>query len=481
MEISRNSIFSNISWSFAEKLLTDVINLLISVVLARLLYPEDYGLVALVQIFITISSIFVTCGMGTALIQNKEASDVQISTIFYLNVFVGLALYIILFFMAPIIAKFRGNQELTAIIRVLSIKVPLSSVYSIQHSYIQKRMEFKKFFLSSLVGTLASGAVGIIMAYSGYGVWSLVFATLIDQILDSLILFITTKWIPKFKFNLKESERTIIFGFKLLVLELIGRLYEQSRSLVIGLKYNSADLAYNSKGAKFPQQINDLTNSVAIKVLFPVLSNIQDDKEKMIATVRESVIASTYVLSPLLMGFAAVSNKIIPLLLTDKWIGAIPYIQIYCFIYLTSPVSALDNRIIQACGRSDYLFKYNIITISFNIALLFVVVLCFDKPIAIAESLLVCSVFSSYILSKSVEKITGYTVKEHIKDVLPNYILVFSMMIVVYYIGLIKINNILLLVFQILSGACYYLVLSYLFNMEGIKYYIQLIKNRKDE
>ena len=459
-EIGLKKIVSNISWSLAEKLLTDAVGLIITIVLARLLFPEDYGDVVLVQVYINIASIFVGTGLGTALIQKKDATETQISTIFYVNIFVGLILYAIVFTIAPFLSSIGNNSELCALLRVLAIKIPLASAYSIQHSYIKKRMQFKRFFYSSLAGTLVSAVVGISMAYMGFGPWALVASNLVDQVMDMTILFITTKWFPKFTVNIKESWTIIKFGLKILVTEFISRTYAQLRSLIIGIKYSTADLAFNSKGQKFPQMVSDLSDSMITRVMFPVLSESQDDKDRMAYVVKTTIQMSLFILAPMTIGLAAVSDRFVPLLLTDKWQGVTPYMRVFCVLYLLHPLLAMNSQVIHASGRGNLLIKMQTVQTIIGLSTIAFVIFVFNTPISISYSLLLTDTINVLIEMYLSKMLIGYGPIEQIKDIGPTLLISFVMGITVYFVGFLSTSNVIGLILQIVVGVVIYVGLS---------------------
>lgn len=475
-KIGLRKIVSGVSWSFAEKMLTDIVNLIITIVLARLLYPEEYGLVALIQIFVNISSIFVTSGMGNALIQKKDSSEEQISTIFYLNFILGICLYVIIFVSAPYLTRMQGNEELTWLLRALAIKIPVASVYNIQNAYIKKNMQFKKFFFSSLAGTVASGVVGITMAYMGFGAWALVISMLTDQIMDSIILFSTTRWLPKFMINIKNSISIIKYGLSILTTELISKVYTQLRALIIGVKYSSEDLAYNSKGTKFPQMVSELTDTLIIRVMFPVFSSYQDDKERLKKILSQSIQISLFVLAPLLIGLATTAYHFIPFLLTEKWVGAIPYMQVFCISYLTHPIMGLDLRTIQSLGKGKELIKLQMIETTFGLVIISFVTIFFNTAFSITASVLITEAFNMLITMAIVDKYIGYSVLSHFKDNVSTIVISSIMGIIVLLIGMLPLNDFLALVIEILVGGITYISLSFIFRTKPAILAFDMIK-----
>ena len=476
--MGKNKILSGISWSFAEKLLTDLVGTVITIVLSRLLMPEDYGLVALVTIFITISSIFVTTGLGTALVRDKNATDEQMATIFYLNVLLGIVIYIILFLCAPFIAGYRGNRELVALVRVLGLKIPISSVYNIQHAHVKKKMEFRLFFWSSLAGTIMSGVVGITLAYLGYGAWALVFSTLTDNIMDSIVLFFTTKWFPKPVLKIRECRSMIDFGFKVLVKEFINRVYGQLRGLIIGLKYSSADLAYNTKGQKFPSMFIEIVNSTVIRVMLPALSELQDDREKMRYVIKTSTQLTMFVIVPIMMGLLATADNFITILLTEKWIDAVPFVQVYCIVFMIQPLCVIDERVLEAYGLGNTMIKKQILDTIICISTILLALFLFDGAIYIALSLVVSTSIGVCIVMYLSGRETGYGVREHLRDNISIFVIAIIMGAAVFMTGRIDLNIFVSFGLQIVVGVVVYAGLSLVLRLEPAMYIIDFIKKK---
>ncbi|MGM9958529.1 MAG: lipopolysaccharide biosynthesis protein [Erysipelotrichaceae bacterium] len=476
--MGKNKILSGVTWSFAEKLLTDLVSTIITIVLSRILMPEDYGLVALVTIFITISSIFVTTGLGTALVRDKNATEEQMATIFYLNVILGIVIYVILFLCAPLIAGYRGNRELVALVRVLGLKIPISSVYNIQHAHVKKKMEFRLFFWSSFAGTVMSGVVGITMAYMGFGAWALVWSTLTDNIMDSIVLFFATKWFPKPVLKIKECKPMIDFGFKVLVKEFINRVYGQLRGLIIGLKYSSADLAYNTKGQKFPSMFIEIVNTTVIRVMLPALSEIQDDREKMRYVIKTSTQLTMFVIVPIMMGLLVTADNFITILLTDKWIEAAPYIQIYCLVFMIQPLCVVDERALEAYGLGNIMIKKQVFDTIVSIAVIVLALICFDGAIYIALSLVISTFIGVMVNIYLAGRETKYGILEHIKDNGSIFIIAIIMGIAVSMVGKIDLNVFVSFGLQIVAGVIVYAGLALVLKLEPAMYIIDFLKKK---
>ena len=340
-QIDNKTTVKNFIWRFAERCGAQGVSFIVSIVLARLLEPSVYGTIALVTVFTTILQVFVDSGLGTALIQKKDADDLDFSSVFYFNFTVCLILYLGMFISAPYIAKFYGDETLVPVIRVISLTLVISGVKNIQQAYVSRNMLFKRFFFSTIGGTIASAFVGIFMAYIGMGVWALVAQQLSNATIDTIILWVTVKWKPKRMFSWKRLKELLSYGWKLLVSALLETVYNNLRNLVIGKLYSSADLAYYNQGDKFPKLIVTNINTSIDSVLLPTMASSQDDSARVKNMTRRAIKTSTYIMAPLMIGLAFCSNTIVELVLTEKWLPCVPFLQIFCIFSHKTYFSAI--------------------------------------------------------------------------------------------------------------------------------------------
>lgn len=360
-KVKNRNILSNFLWRFAERCGAQLVSFVVSIVLARILSPEDYGTIALVTVFTAILQVFVDSGLSTALIQKKDADELDFSSVFYFNFSMCLVLYAGMFIAAPYIAIFYEDMALTFIIRVLSLTIVISGVKGIQQAYVSRNMLFKRFFFSTIGGTIFSAILGIGLAYAGYGVWALVAQQLSNTMIDTLILWITVKWKPKKEFSWKRLRTLFSYGWKLLVSSLLDTVYNNLRNLIIGKMYSSSDLAYYNQGDKFPKIIVTNINTSIDSVLLPTMSNEQDDRNRIKSMTRRAIKTSTYVMAPLMMGLAFCAEPIVRIVLTDKWLPCVPFLRLFCISYMFWPVHTANLNAIKAVGRSDWFLKLEII------------------------------------------------------------------------------------------------------------------------
>lgn len=473
MDKTRSKVFSNFIWRFAERCGAQLVTFIVSIVLARILMPDDYGTIALVTVFTTIMQVFVDSGLSTALIQKKDADDLDFSSVFYFNFIVCILLYLVMFFAAPLIASFYDIPELVSVVRVISLTIVISGVKGVQQSYVSRNMLFKRFFYATLGGTIFSAFLGIAMAYAGCGVWAIVAQQLSNTAIDTLILWITVKWRPKLIFSWKRLKALLGFGWKLLCSALLDTVYNNLRSLIIGKVYSSADLAYYNEGKKFPNFIVTNINTSIDSVLLPAMSNEQDDNARVKKMTRRSIMTSCYIMAPLMIGLVCCAKNIVVLVLTEKWLPCVFYLQIFCITYMFYPIHTVNLNAIKAMGRSDLFLKLEICKKVVGLALLFATVFISVK--AMTYSLLVSTLFSMMINAWPNKELLHYSFLEQMKDIMPSILLAVGMGACVYAIGLLHLPTLPLLVIQIFCGGGIYLLGSKLLKLEPFVYLIGII------
>ncbi len=472
-EIKTKTI-SGLAWRFGERISAQLISFIVSIVLARILMPEEYGIISLVTIFITLANVFVTNGLGTSLIQKKDADETDFSTMFWTGLGLAFILYIILFMCAPVVAKWYHNSLLTMVIRIMGLRLPIAAVNSIQQAYVSRKMIYKKFFFSTIIGTIISAIVGITMAFCGCGVWALVFQYLTNVCIDTIVLFVTIDWRPKFVFSYQKFKNLFSFGWKVMLTSFIGTLFDQLKGLIIGVKYTSEDLAYYNKGEQIPALVGNNINYTVESVLFPAISKVQEDKKSVKKAISRSMKISAYIIMPLMFGIAAVSEPLIKILLTDKWLFCVPYLKIICMQQCIGILGNANLQSIKSVGRSDILLKLEIIKKPIYLAILIITMQI--SPLAIAIGNLIYNLIAICINAFPNKKILDYNLFEQIKDIAIPFLLSITMGILVMMIGKIAINMFLLLTLQVIIGMVYYITISIIFRNESFIYICDTIK-----
>ncbi len=463
-----NLIVSNMIWRFLERAGARAVSFVVAIILSRLLGPSVYGTIALVTVFIVIMQTFIDCGFGTALIQKKDADDLDFSTVFYFNMAICVVLYVVMFFSAPAIARFYDNLELIPIIRVISLTLVISGVKNIQEAYVSRHLLFKKFFYATLGGTTGAAVIGLWMAYRGYGVWALIAQNLFNQTVDTIILWMIVKWRPKKMFSFIRLKDMYSYAWKLLFSNLINTIYGKIRQLIIGKYYSSGDLAFYNKGDFFPHQLIANINSALDSVLLPVMSRVQDDKDQIKSMTRRAIKTSTFVLAPVLLGLAATATPLIRLLLTDKWLGCVVYLRVFCIVYLILPLHTANLNAIKAMGRSDLFLTLEIIKKIMGLTAMLSTI--FISIEVMTYSYLATTFISFIINSYPNKKLLNYTAYEQIIDISANLLLAAVMFSFCYSIQYLGMNDMPTILLQILTGAVVYIVLAVLFRNDSLWY-----------
>lgn len=479
MENIRGKVFSGFIWRFMERIGAQGVGFVVSLFLARLLTPEDYGQVALVTVFITILNTFALSGIGTSLIQKKEPDELDYSTVFHFNIIFSTLIYGILFLCSPLIGKFYNDPSLVLLVRVLGISIIISGANNVQRSYVSKTMQFRRFFFSTIIGTLVSGVVGVSMAYKGMGTWAIVGQQLTNQIMDTVILWFTVGWRPKKLFSLSRLKVLYSFGWKLLVSSLIDTVYTNLYSLVIGKFYDANTLGLYNKGVQFPNLIVSNINGPIQSVLLPAMSYEQDNRKRVKEMTRRSIVTSSFLIFPMMIGMAAIAKPMIILLLTEKWVACVPFVQISCITLAFYPIHTANLQAINAMGRSDVFLRLEIIKKIIGLGLL-IAAIPFGVYVMVWFKAL-SSLISTFINAYPNRKLLGYSYLEQIKDLSPSILSSSMMGILVWSVDLLNLNTLVTILLQIILGTAVYFGIAKVFKFECFEYLTGMIKRRKSQ
>ena len=465
---------SNFIWRFLERFGAQGVGFAVSLILSRRLGPTVYGLVATVTVFTTIVNVFVTCGLNDALIQKKNADDLDFSTVFYFNIFMCLTLYGLMYLAAPLIARIYEEPELIGPLRGLSLILVFGGIKNVQVAYVSRNLLFKRFFYATLAGTLTAAVVGIWMAYNGYGVWALIVQNLVNTTIDTIILWLTVKWRPKKMFSFERLKGLFSYGWKLLVSSLVDTVYGKLTQIVIGLKYEDADLAYYNKGDTIPSllvtNINDSTNNI----LLPIMSAEQDNIASVRNMTRRAIQLSSFIIMPMMAGLAAVALPFVRLLLADDWLSAVPYLQIFSFIFAFYCVHTANLNAIKALGRSDLFLRLEIIKKVIGIITL--IVTSQISVMAMALGQVFTCITSQIINSWPNRRLLDYSYREQLKDMLPHILLSLGMGLTVWSVALLGLHDLITLLIQIPLGIGLYLAGAKMLKMETLGFALELLK-----
>jgi len=469
----KKKAINGVAWSAVERFSVQGLQFLMGLVLARLLLPSDYGLVGMLAIFLAISQTFVDSGFSTALIQKKNRTETDYSTTFFFNIGVGLFFYLILFFTAPLIADFYNIPELISLTQVIGINVFITSLAVVQRAKLTIKLDFKTQAKASFSSVFIGGCVGITMAYKGYGVWALVVQSLLRNGLNTLFLWILSKWRPKAVFSKASFKELFSFGSKLLGAGLLDTIYRNIYLIIIGKIFNARELGFYTRAQQFQQLPSQNITGIIQRVAFPVLSSIQDDDEKLLKAYSSFIRLSAFVVFPLMIGLAVVAEPLIRLVLTEKWMPTVPLLQLLCIAGMLYPVHAINLNILNVKGRSDLFLKLEVIK---KILVTFAILITFSFGV---KAMVIGQIFTSFIAffinTHYSSKLINYGAWEQIKDLLPIALITLLMAIGVYMATLIAGSDVSKLLIGIVVGIIIYLVSAKIGNFNELNEITKLI------
>jgi O-antigen/teichoic acid export membrane protein len=440
--------------------------------------PDHYGVLSLMVIFTTLANVFIQTGFNTALIRTKDVTEEDYSSVFWVSLGIAGLLYGAIFLCAPMIGGFYQMPDIVAPLRVMALMLFPGALNSVQLAKVSREMDFRKVFFSNLSGILIAGTVGIVIALLGGGLWALVAQTMLNVFVACLVMWGTSGLKLRFVCDLGRVRLLFAFGWKLLVSGLLDTLYQDLRSLVIGKKYNSETLGFYNRGKQFPQFIINAVNGTVQSVMLPAMSAKQDDQSQVKQLTRSSIMISAYILFPLMAGLAGVASALVELLLTEKWLPCVPYMQIYCFTLAFYPVHSCNLQAINAMGRSDIFLKLEIVKKGLGIGALLVAVFCFDSPIAIAMTGAFTTVISCFINAYPNKKLIDYSYFEQMRDILPSIAAAVVMLGAVLAVQLLDLGAFATLAVQIALGVAVYVAVSVIFRLEPFRLLLNMLKNK---
>lgn len=462
-------------WQFLQKISTQLVAFCVSVVLARRLDPEDFGVVALAGMFIVLLGIFSDGGLGPALVQKKDADERDFNTMFVTQLVFSSLMYVVIYLTAPFFARLFEKETLVPIIRVMALTMPLGALAGVQNSVVTRRMMFRWYFYASLSSTFVSAAVGLYMAFNDYGAWALVGQQIAAIVTSTIVIFCLLDWHPKFQFCSDRFKPLLSSGLKFMGTSLMGTFFGQLRGYALGLKYSASDLAYYNRGEGIPNLLCNNIDSTIQAVLFPALSKIQDDKPAVKRAIRRAIRTSTYILFPILFGIAAIADKLIIIVFTDKWAPSIPFMQILSIVLAIGIMCSVNLQALRATGHIGTVLKLEFL--KKPIMLVMILLTMQISPLAIAWGMLFFNIFVYFVNSYPNKKNIDYSYRDQILDVLPNTLLASAMVVIVYLIGRLDMNIYVLITIQILIGASFYIGMSYLLKLETFNYVLVTAKS----
>lgn len=470
----RSKTLFGVLWSAVERFSLQGVQFVINIIMARLLLPSDYGMIAMLVILIQVSQIFIDGGFTNALIQRKDRTEIDFSTVFYFNIFISLFLYFLIFISAPWIAEFYRMPELILVTRVITLNFIFSSLSAIHRIKLTIDVDFKTQSKISLISAVSSGVLGICMAYWGFGVWALVFQSLLNNLLLTILFYFFYRWRPLLSFSMSSFKRLFSFGSKLLMSSLIHSVYYNLYSIVIGRRFSAIDLGYYTRAEQFAIFPSANVNAVISRVTFPILSSIQDDNERLTQAYRKYIRLASYLIFPLMVGLAVLAKPLIILLLTEKWIGIVILLQILCFDWMFDHLSGINLNLLYVKGRSDLALRLELIKKTIATIILFssipfgLIGMCLGRVLY--------SLIATYLNTYYTKDLIGLSFLKQVKDIVPFFLLSLLMGVVcAFTISFIE-GYILKILVGFFVGAIVYVSLSILFRFESIRDIIGILK-----
>lgn len=471
----KQKVAKGVFWKLLENGGAQGIQFVIAILLARMLTPAEYGVVGIIMIFITIANVFVQSGFGTALVQKKQADEMDFSSVCYFEIVLAVGMYGILYLAAPIIASYYEIGELRAIVRVLAVVLFPGAVISVQTAYVSRKMEFRGLFLSTLAASVISGAVSIWMAYKGYGVWAMVGQQVMYYGALMMALFLTVSWKPARMYSMERVREMFGFGWKLLCASLLDTIFNNLYGLLIGKIYNEELLGSYNRGEQFPKLIATDLGMAIQAVLLPAFSSRQEDVVRVRQMVRQAIRLSSFVTLPMLLGMFAVADTMVEVLLGEKWLICVPFLRIMCISYCFWPIHITNLQAINAMGRSDIFLRLELVKKGLSLAALGVG-MCFSVY-GMVMIKAVQDFLCTFVNAAPNRKLLGYRIRQQWMDVMPSAGLSFVMCILVMTVGRLfgEMVPLVRLTVQIGCGAVVYTGLAWLFKMDSFWYLARLI------
>ncbi|MGL4876030.1 MAG: MOP flippase family protein [Clostridium sp.] len=476
----KKKTLGGLMWTFSDLIVNQGLQFVIQIVLARLLLPEEFGLIGMITIFIAVSNSIVDSGFSNALIREKEVSQTDYSTVFYFNLATSVILYLALYILSPSVGNFFGEPQLSKILRILAIVLVINSFGLIQRAMMTRNLEFKLQMIVNMVASIGSGIIAIVLAFMGFGIWSLVFRMIILQGIQAIMLCGLNRWWPSLIFSIESFKRLFGFGWKLLVSGLIDTIYNNLYYVIIGKVYSPTDLGYYTNAQKLRDVASNSVSVAVQKVTYPVLSKIQEEEEQLRVSYKKMIRAAVYVTFPFMFGLLVVAKPLITMLFGHNWIESIPYFQILCIAGMLYPLHALNLNILQVKGRSDLFLKLEIIKKVVSVTLIIIAILLKFNIEGLIWVMVLNSGISFFINSFYSKRIVNYSTMEQLRDISKIFVITIIMGIITYApIIFLNLNEVLLLIVQIIIGIVSYIILSKIFKIKEFNMLLSVLKNLK--
>lgn len=476
MSSLKQKTVSSFIWKFLERSGASLVQLLVQIVMARLLAPEDFGLLAIILVFVSIGNVIVQSGLSTAVIQASYADNEDFSTVFWMSFSLSVILYLVIFVTSPYIGLFYGTERIVWPIRVLTLVLVVNALNSVQVAFVQRNLEFKKIFKATIISVVISGVVGILMALLDFGLWALVVQQLSYQGINCLVLFGQISWHPTLAFNPTKARRHFMFGWKLLASGLLNTAYNSFSDLIIGKQFSTLDLGFVSQGKKYPQAIGTILDGTMQSVILAAVAKVQSDKSRVKHLTRLTLKTSVYLIVPAMLLFAVAAEPLVRLVLGEQWQPAVPFLQMYCFIYALLPIHTSNLQALNGIGRSDLFLKLELIKKAYGTVFILVGAFVFQDVYILVGSYMLSGIISTFVNAWPNRKVIGYSYLEQVKDICPTFLLAAASAGLAIPIGFLVLPDLATILLQATVMVAAYLGFSKLFRIETLDYLLVTAK-----
>lgn len=472
----KEQTITSLFWKLFERGGNALIQLIVQVVMARLLAPEEFGALAIMLVFVNIGNVLVVSGLNTALVQAPTIDSTDSSTVFWLSFSISVVLYMIVYLIAPVVAAFYEMSYLMWPLRGLALLLIINSYNAVQVALVQRALEFRKIFNATIVSVVASGILGVGAALVGAGLWALVVQQLAYQSFNCIVLAHQVKWRPRWAFSIERARTLFSFGWKLLASGLLDQGYQSLSDLIIGKQFSAISLGYVSQGKKYPLALGNMLNGAIQPVMLSAVAHVQDDVPYVKRLVRRCLKTSTFLIVPTMGLFGIAAEPVVRLLLGDQWLPCVPFLQMYCFIYALQPIHTTNLQALNGMGRSDLFLKLELIKKAYGVCFILMGAYVFHDVYILVGSYVLTGVIATFVNCYPNKHVIGYSYGEQLKDIAPSFVLAAVSGAVAYPLIFLEISDLATILLQGVVMLGLYILLAKLLKVEELGYLMETLR-----
>lgn len=468
----KRATIASLFWKIFEKGGRAIVELVVQIIMARILAPEEFGALAIMLVFVNVGNVVVQSGLNTALVQAREIDEVDLSTVFWMSFGVSVALFIATFLLAPAIAAFYDMPHIIWPLRALNLLLLVTALNSVQVAIVQRKLQLRKVFNATIVAVVFSGIVGIAAALAEAGLWALVLQQLVYQVANCLVLGFQVKWFPRFVFDGEKARKHFGYGCKLLASGLLDQGYQSLSDLVIGKQFSAFGLGLVSQGKKYPQAVGNMLDGAIQPVMLSAVSRVQTDVSKVKRLVRRALKTSTFLIVPSMTLFAVAAEPIVGLLLGEKWLPCVPFLRMYCFVYALLPIHSTNLQALNGLGRSDLFLKLEVIKKAYGICFILFAAFVLQDVYLMVAMYMITGIISTFVNAYPNKRVIGYSYGEQLRDIAPSFALSVVAGGLALFCGSFVLNSVLRILVDAVVMTIVYLGLAKLLHVESLEYLV---------